>query len=230
MSDLKITSLSAIEHILKHAPSRVLSLSLPKESPNRRIKGIWDLARQHLIRIHPIASSLEPAAQLQSFQYTPIEELLKSGHRSLLVALDHLQDSQNFGAICRTAEGLGIDGILIPKDRSVAVNAGVYHSSAGSVENIPISRVTNFHASLKKLKESGYWIVGAQPSDKATIVQEMPKFEKVVLILGAESEGLSKPTLDYCDWTVKIPLSGRVESLNASTAAAILINSLKSRA
>jgi 23S rRNA (guanosine2251-2'-O)-methyltransferase len=94
------------------------------------------------------------------------------------LALDHLQDPQNFGALCRTAEGLGVDGILLPKDRSVTVTAGVYHASVGAVETIPIIQVVNLNEALRQLKEAEFWIVGTALSEQSHDLDDTPDFDK----------------------------------------------------
>src|SRR5205823_2883466 len=133
---------------------------------------------------------------------------------------------QNFGAICRTAEGLGVSGIILPKDRSVAVTPGVYSASVGAVETVPIAQVANLGEALRKLKDRGFWIIGAAVGANAKAPWEMPPFEKAVLVLGAELEGLSPVLEKNCDWLARIPLAGRIESLNVSVAGALLMYEL----
>jgi 23S rRNA (guanosine2251-2'-O)-methyltransferase len=146
--------------------------------------------------------------------------------RALVLALDHLQDPQNFGALCRSAEALGALGVLIPKDRGVGVTAGVYHASVGAVETIPIVQVTNLSAALRELKEAGFWIVGTSLNKDAMELSKIPSFEKIVLVLGAELEGMSASIEKSCDCVTYVPLIGKVQSLNVSAAGAILLHSL----
>lgn len=144
-----------------------------------------------------------------------------------LVMLDHLEDPHNFGAIIRTCEALGVDGIIIPNDRSVGVNATVVKTSAGAIEYIPIIRVVNLVNTIKKLKDRGYWIVGTDmgSTDYTTIDYRMP----VCLVVGNEGKGISKVVRDNCDYIATIPMSGKINSLNASVALGIVLSEVVSR-
>lgn len=141
--------------------------------------------------------------------------------KPLLVMLDHLEDPHNFGAIVRTSEALGIDGIIIPNDRNVGVNSTVVKTSAGAIYNMPIIRVANLMATIKKLKDMGYWIVGTDMDgeDYTNIDYNMP----VCLVIGNEGKGMSKIISDNCDYIVRIPMVGKINSLNASVSCGIVL-------
>ena len=138
-----------------------------------------------------------------------------------LVMLDHLEDPHNFGAIIRTCEALGIDGIIIPNDRNVGVNATVVKTSAGAIYNMPIIRVVNLATSIKKLKDMGYWIVGTDMdgTDYTLIDYNSP----ICLIIGNEGHGMSKIITDNCDYIASIPMMGKINSLNASVSCGIVL-------
>ena len=138
-----------------------------------------------------------------------------------LVMLDHLEDPHNFGAIIRTCEALGIDGIIIPNDRNVGVNATVVKTSAGAIYNMPIIRVVNLATSIKKLKDMGYWIVGTDMdgTDYTLIDYNSP----ICLIIGNEGHGMSKIIADNCDYIASIPMMGKINSLNASVSCGIVL-------
>jgi|688.fasta_scaffold750195_2 23S rRNA (guanosine2251-2'-O)-methyltransferase len=229
---IEIQSLSAIEHILTHRPERVLSLSC-QSSAHRlsvRVESILALAKEVGLSVGS-HSKKEPQgepliAYLKPFEYADWAswvEQLNTQKKAVILALDHLQDPQNLGALCRTAEALGVQGVLIPKDRSVMVTPGAYHASVGAVETLPILQVTNLNEALRKLKEEEFWIVGAALGEGSKPLQETPSFDKTVLVLGTEWEGLKPTTIATCDWLVEIPLQGKVQSLNVSAAGAILI-------
>lgn len=232
-----IQSLSAIEHLLKYRPERILSLSC--QSPfksNPRVDSLLALAKDLGLRVgsHPRKEGTsEPLiAEVKAYGFADWSnwlESLKTQKHSLVLACDHLQDPQNLGALCRTAEALGVAGVLIPKDRSVGITAGAYHASVGAIETIPVLQVTNLNEALRKLKEEDFWIVGAALGDTAKPLLETPTFNKIVLVLGTELEGLKPSTLSTCDWLVHIPLKGKVDSLNVSAAGAILMHALLSR-
>ena len=139
----------------------------------------------------------------------------------LLVMLDHLEDPHNFGAIIRTSEALGVDGIIIPNDRNVGVNSTVVKTSAGAIYNMPIIRVANLGATITKLKNKGYWIMGTDM--EGTDYTEMDYNMPICLIIGNEGKGISKVIENQCDYMVKIPMVGNINSLNASVSCGIII-------
>jgi len=139
-----------------------------------------------------------------------------------LVMLDHLEDPHNFGAIIRTCEALGVDGIIIPNDRSVTVNGTVVKTSVGAISNIKIIKVANLTSCINKLKGKGYWIVGTDMvgEDYTKIDYKMP----TCLVVGNEGKGMSKIITDNCDYIATIPMVGKVNSLNASVSLAIVLS------
>ena len=156
---------------------------------------------------------------VETLEFDYIKNIQKSN--PLLVMLDHLEDPHNFGAIIRTCEALGVDAIIIPKDRNVSVNSTVVKTSAGAIYNMPIVKVTNLVNAIDKLKDSGYWIVGTDMDgeDYTKIDYNAP----ICLIIGNEGHGISKIVTDNCDYIAKIPMVGKINSLNASVAAGIMI-------
>lgn len=139
-----------------------------------------------------------------------------------IVILDHLEDPHNLGAIIRTCEAAGISGIIIPKDRSVDVNSTVMKTSAGALENMRISRVTNLVNVIDELKENGFWIVGTAMEGNYDY-RDVDYTGKIALVIGNEGKGMSKAVTDSCDYVAKIPMYGKINSLNASVAAGIMI-------
>ena len=156
---------------------------------------------------------------VETYQFDFIEKISKKN--PLLVMLDHLEDPHNFGAIIRTCEALGVDAIIIPNDRSVTVNGTVVKTSAGAIYNQPIVRVSNLGATIKKLKDIGYWIVGTDMNgeDYTQIDYNMP----ICLVIGNEGTGMSRVVRDSCDYIAKIPMSGKINSLNASVSCGIVL-------
>ncbi len=158
---------------------------------------------------------------IPDYEYCEIDELLDSNN-PFIVILDHLEDPHNFGAIIRTCEAAGVDGIIIPKDRSVSVNSTVMKTSAGALNNVKISMVTNLNRTIDYLKEKGLWVVGTDMNDSVPyngIDYNIP----VALIIGSEGFGISRLVREKCDYVVNIPMNGKINSLNASVAAGILI-------
>lgn len=161
------------------------------------------------------------------FKYASLDDLLVKDN-PLIVILDHLEDPHNLGAIIRTCEAAGVDGIIIPKDRSVEVNATVIKVSAGAINNIKISMVTNLSRTIKELKEKGFWIVGTDMI--GTNYDNIDYKGKTAIIIGNEGSGMSRIIKESCDFIATIPMSGKINSLNASVAAGIVIfEAVKSR-
>ena len=144
----------------------------------------------------------------------------------VIVMLDHLEDPHNFGAIIRTCEALGIDGIIIPNDRNVNINGTVVKTSVGAVYNMPVIRVVNLLNTIEKLKDIGYWIIGTDMvgTDYTEIDYNMP----VCLIIGNEGKGISKVIKNNCDFMATIPMSGNINSLNASVSCGIVLSRIVS--
>ncbi len=141
---------------------------------------------------------------------------------AFLLVLDEIQDPQNLGAIIRTAECAGAHGVIIPKHHSTTVNQTVTKTSAGASEHMPIAKVTNIATTLDELKHQGLWIVGADV-EGSRLYYEVDYKTPVALVIGNEGEGMRRLVKEKCDFLVKIPLRGKIGSLNASVAAALVM-------
>jgi len=157
---------------------------------------------------------------IEDYKYVDIDELLIK-ENPLLVILDHLEDPHNLGAIIRTCEAAGVDGVIIPKDRSVEVNGTVMKTSVGTVNNVKISRVTNIVNTIKYLKEKGFWITGTDMN--GTRHNKLDFKGKTAIVIGNEGSGMSRLVTESCDFIASIPMFGETNSLNASVATAIVV-------
>jgi len=157
---------------------------------------------------------------IPDYEYTPLDELLKK-ENALLVILDHLEDPHNLGAIVRTCEAAGVDGIIIPKNRCVDVNSTVMRTSVGALDYVKIAQVTNLVGTMKELKEKGFWIVGTDMD--GTDYQEIDYRGNTAIVIGNEGNGMARLVKENCDFIASIPMNGKVNSLNASVAAGIII-------
>ena len=160
------------------------------------------------------------------YRYHSLEELWEEVQRKteppFIVLLDGIEDPHNLGAILRSAEGAGVHGIILPKRRSAGLTPTVVKTSAGALEYLPVCRVSNLASTLDRLKDYGLWIYGAVPKvGKAYYSVDLKG--PVALVIGGESQGLKNLTLKKCDFLVSIPLYGKIASLNASVAAALLM-------
>ncbi len=184
---------------------------LPKKELDKKVNGL----HQGII------------LEVEDYEYAPLSSLLEK-EEPLLVILDHLEDPHNFGAIIRTCEAAGVDGIIIPTDRSVEVNGTVVKTSVGTTENMKIARVTNLVQTIEELKKKGFWIFGTdmQGTDYTTLDYR----GKVAIVCGNEGKGMSRLVSENCDFMAMIPMQGKVNSLNASVATAIILfEAVKSR-
>ncbi len=154
------------------------------------------------------------------YEYASFDELLVS-ENPLLVILDHLEDPHNFGAIIRTCEAAGVNGIIIPKDRSVSVNPTVIKVSTGAIDHIKIACVTNLNRTIEELKQKGFWIVGTDM--EGTDYDKIDYKGKLAIVIGNEGSGMSRLVQESCDFIAKIPMQGTVNSLNASVATGIVV-------
>ncbi|MGC4097556.1 MAG: 23S rRNA (guanosine(2251)-2'-O)-methyltransferase RlmB [Nitrospira sp.] len=140
----------------------------------------------------------------------------------LVVILDGVEDPHNLGAVLRTAEGAGAHGVLIPERRAAGLTPVVAKASAGAIDHIPVSRVTNISRSVESLKAAGLWIYGVTPSAEKSFA-DVDLRGPIGLVLGGEGTGIRPGVLHHCDECVRIPLRGQVQSLNVSAAAAIIL-------
>ena len=157
---------------------------------------------------------------MEDYQYTPLNKILNREDDKILI-LDHILDPHNFGAIIRTAVAARFNAIIIPNDRQVLVNSTVVKTSVGAVFDIDIVLVTNLNNTIKILKDNGFWIYGTVMSGED--YREVDYNGKVCLIIGNEEKGMSKLVKESCDFLITIPISPKIDSLNASVAAGILI-------
>ncbi len=158
--------------------------------------------------------------KVDDYKYVDIDELLVK-ENPLLVILDHLEDPHNFGAIIRTCEAAGVDGIIIPKNRTVEVNSTVMRTSVGALDNVKIAQVTNLKNTINYLKKKGFWIVGTDMD--GTDYTKIDYTGKMAIVTGSEGFGMSRIVKESCDFIATIPMKGKVNSLNASVATAIVI-------
>ncbi len=158
---------------------------------------------------------------IEDFKYAELEDFIYEENAKVVI-LDHLEDPHNLGAIIRTCEAAGINGIIIPKDRSVGVNSTVMKTSTGALENVNLAMVTNLNQTIKKLKDNGFWIVGTDMEDSIDY-REIDYSGKIALVIGSEGFGMSESVKKSCDFIARIPMNGKVNSLNASVAAGIMI-------
>ncbi|KGM45159.1 23S rRNA (guanosine(2251)-2'-O)-methyltransferase RlmB [Neobacillus niacini] len=165
-------------------------------------------------------------AYVAAYQYAEMDDLFaaaeKKNEAPFFLLLDEIEDPHNLGSIMRTADAVGAHGIIIPKRRAVGLTATVAKASTGAIEHIPVVRVTNMARTIDELKERGIWIAGTDASGK----QDYRQFDGTMpigLVIGSEGKGMGRLVRDKCDFLINLPMAGKVTSLNASVAAALLM-------
>jgi len=228
--------------MLKSDPSRVTKIFMAKGLSQSFSGKVRALAREHGIPIQNVpVVRLEKTVpgvnhqgvilQLSSVGYTDIHEMLtRCGpmrddlirDKPIIVLLDRIQDPYNFGAIIRSATASGASGVIVPERYSAPLSAAAIKASAGAAMRIPIGRTANLLSVIDEMKERGYWIVGADGTAESSI-WEMDWDRPLGIIIGNEEKGIRPTILNACDYKIRIPLAGPVESLNASVAAGLFL-------
>lgn len=234
---------NAVIELLK-SDKTIEHLMVAKGSTEGSINKILGLAREKKIVVKEVdIKKLDFMSETGSHQgvmaiitpyiYSSLEDILnlakEKNEDPFVILLDELEDPHNLGAIVRTAELCGAHGIIIPKRRNVGVTATVYKSSAGAIEHMKIAKVTNINMVIDQLKEKGIWVYGTD-AEGEDYSYETNLSGPCAIVVGSEGKGMSKLTKDKCDKLVKIPMVGKINSLNASVAGGIMMYEvLKSR-
>jgi 23S rRNA (guanosine2251-2'-O)-methyltransferase len=229
-----IYGINPVQEALKAGRCRKIVIDDGKKHP--RIHAIMDLARPMGVRIETLPGQTfkkkYPAlvhqgviAYISEKETVSLAELIEMAFQSdpqpTLALLDEIQDPHNMGAIIRSAEALGIQGIIIPKHRSAPLNETVAKCSAGAMEILPVAWVTNLAQAIEELKEAKFWVVGVD-MDGEKKCHEFDFNMPTALVIGGEEKGIRPIMKKACDFTVCIPMKGRIGSLNASTASAVV--------
>jgi 23S rRNA (guanosine2251-2'-O)-methyltransferase len=231
-----IYGMHAVRVMLERHPERVHSVRIAEHREDPRVRAIDELARRHhrpvqRVAVHALKQLLgDVAHQGVAADITPLppwteDELLaalESASAPLLLALDGVQDPHNLGACLRSADACGALAIIVPRDRAAQVTPTVRKVAVGAAETTPVVAVTNLVRTLRLLKQAGLWVVGADAAGDKSAHQADLK-GPVVLVLGAEATGLRHLTQQNCDFLVRLPQLGAVESLNVSVAAGMLL-------
>lgn len=227
----KISRLNPLFEIVKSFPNRVNKILIQKDKRQRKITEIIHLAKakdipllfvpkQKLDRLDRNHQGV--VALLTPKEFSSLDNILSSANIPFLVLLDGIEDPQNLGAIIRTAEGAGADGIILPERRSAGLSETVSLVSAGALEYLRVARVKNLARTMDDLKNRGVWLVGAEAAGKEYWYEFDYKLP-VGLVLGSEGKGLRPLIRKKCDKILSIPLLGNITSLNVSAAASIFL-------
>ncbi len=227
----KISRLNPLLEVVKSSPNRVNKILIQKEKGQKKISEIIRLAKaKHIPFLFVPKKKLDRldrnhqgvVALMAPKEFSSLESILSSVKVPFLVLLDGIEDPQNLGAIIRTAEAAGADGIILPERRSVGLSEAVSSVSAGALEYLKVARVKNLARTMDDLKNRGVWLVGAEAGGRECWYEFDYKFP-VGLVLGSEGKGLRSLIRKKCDKILSIPLLGSITSLNVSAAASIFL-------
>ena len=193
---------------------------------NDRKIAVMRVPRQSLDRISTTHNHQGVIAAVASHEYVEVSDIInvakEADHAPLIVILDGLKDAYNLGSLLRISDAAGVDGIIIPKHRSIGLDSLVAKASAGAIEYVPVARVTNIAQTIRDLKDQGFWVCGTDAS--ATTMYDKADYSgSMAIVIGSEGEGMRSLVRESCDFLVSIPMGGHVNSLNAAVAAGIVI-------
>jgi 23S rRNA (guanosine2251-2'-O)-methyltransferase len=231
----RIYGINAVAEALKSRGRRFEYVGVTRERQDVRMQRVIEecrragvpvrfMSREEIGRLAGAVPHQGVVAVVSAKQYTDVAGVLaaKRERYALVLVLDGVEDPHNLGALVRTADAVGADGVLIPERRAAGVTATVAKASAGATEHVPIAKITNVARTLEQLKAAGLWIVGLDERG-LQLYHEVDFQMDCALVLGAEGRGLHDLVRKRCDFLVKIPMAGRVASLNVSVAAGVVL-------
>lgn len=235
--DNMIYGIHAVMAALDHQPENILAIFSQKDSDNPRLHPIFKKAQTLGYTVQTISSAkMEKlagsnhhqgiAASVRAAKSMDEKSLLAfvrdTDKNLLLLVLEGVQDPHNLGACIRSAEALGVDAVIVPKDNTAPLNATVSKAACGAMQTLKVVQVSNLARCLDSLQSEGVWVIGTSGSAKSDLSQ-VNLTKRVAIVMGSEGKGLKRLTLDKCDEIVKIPLTGTVSSLNVSVATGICL-------
>ncbi len=234
MAETYIGGFHAVIAAIEEGERKPREVLLADTRHDQRARRLLDLGAKAKVTVRPVGRGtldlyppglahhgLRAAIEAADVAGEEILDVPATADRMILV-LDGVQDPHNLGACLRTAEAVGVSAVVIPRDRAVGLTPAVRKAAAGSAERVPVVAVTNLARTLAKLKELGYWITGLAGEAEESIY-DVDLTGPLALVMGGEAEGLRRLTADTCDRLARIPMVGRIESLNVSVAAAVCL-------
>lgn len=232
----------AIQSRLRQNSASIQELMIDKDRIDARMRDLLHVAKQNQVRVMELERSrLDGIAGAHArhqgvvarvldtpMPYQDIDDILESelSEPVLLLVLDGVEDPHNLGACLRVADGMGVHAVIVPKDRAVGLNATVRKVASGAAESVPFIVVTNLARTIRQLKDEGVLVVGTA-EDGAESLYEANFKGPIAVVLGSEGSGLRRLTREVCDFLIKIPMLGAVESLNVSVASGIVLSEIR---
>lgn len=228
-----IIGVNPVIEVLQNKEREIEKIELFKGLKDEKVKLIKQLASERNIKIYVTDKKRENSQGVEAIviehdYYMEMGEFLEKlakNEKNIVLVLDGIQDPRNFGALIRSAEIFGVRGIIIPERNAVKINETVIKTSTGAIEYVDIVKVTNISDALEKLKKLGFWIYGAEGDGKKYYYEEKYP-NQTALVMGSEGAGIRKRVKDTCDVLVKIPMHGKINSLNVSVAGGIILSEI----
>lgn len=230
---------------LKENPQEILDLYIQNGARDQRIEKILSnlpksirlktVSKKEMDKMTDHGVHQGIAARVKDMALFSLDELMdvvqsaKTAHEPLLIALDEIQDPHNVGAILRSADAAGANGLILCKHKGAGLTPAAVKTSAGAAYSVPVASVSSMAQALKKLKDAGYWVAGSDFDEKSVDYRKGLYDRPLVLVIGNEQKGMSKSVKDACDFKVHIPMYGKVQSLNASVAAGVLMYEIQNQ-
>lgn len=199
--------------------AEIVALAQAHNVPIRYIqRGLFDKLREERVNHQGVA------LETGGFPYASLDDLLPPRQPDpIFLLLDHVQDPQNLGTLIRTAEAMGVAGVVIPERRAAGITPAVSNASAGAVEHLPVAQVTNINRTIEDMKKANIWVAGLDGGDDAIPLSRANLTGPMAFVVGNEGSGLSRLTREKCDFLIRLPMTGQIESLNASVAGSIVL-------
>ncbi|MGL5049684.1 MAG: 23S rRNA (guanosine(2251)-2'-O)-methyltransferase RlmB [Fusobacteriaceae bacterium] len=228
-----IIGVNPVIEVLQNKEREIEKIELFKGLKDEKVKLIKQLASERNIKIYVTDKKRENSQGVEAIviehdYYVEMGEFLEKlakNEKNIVLVLDGIQDPRNFGALIRSAEIFGVKGIIIPERNAVKINETVIKTSTGAIEYVDIVKVTNISDALEKLKKLGFWVYGAE-GDGHKYYYEEKYPQQTALVMGSEGFGIRKRVKDTCDVLVKIPMHGKINSLNVSVAGGIILSEI----
>ena len=232
--DSMIFGVLPVIEALRANSRRIEKIVIAEGAREKRLQEVFDLARERGIRLDRVGREhldrmLDAGANHQGVvalaaaaDYVEADEIFDAVEIPLVVILDGVEDPRNLGAVLRSVEGAGADGVIIPERRAVGLNSTVAKSSAGAIEHVKVAKVANLNRVIEDLKMRNIWVVGTA-ADASMNYTDWDWTQASALVLGAEGGGLHRLVAENCDVLVKIPMYGKIDSLNVSVAAGVIL-------
>ncbi|SJZ93198.1 23S rRNA (guanosine2251-2'-O)-methyltransferase [Cetobacterium ceti] len=230
----KVIGINPVIELLQNKEKTIEKIEIFKGLKEEKLGKLKRLAAARNVKLFHTTNKVENSQGIVAYiteydyymDFGAFLEKIARDEKGIVLILDGVQDPRNFGALIRSAEIFGVQGIIIPERNSVKINETVIKTSTGAIEHMDIVKVTNISEAISQLKKLDYWVYGAEGEERAKNYYDEKYPLKSALVLGSEGEGIRKKVKENCDFLVKIPMHGKINSLNVSVAGGIILSEI----